>query len=1223
LLDADLVLIHGFWSSPATWDRLTARMREDAELRDVHIHAFGYESPKLRMPGSPARIPDYNDIAQSLPAYLAAHTVPTAPLAIVTHSQGGLILQRYLAWMLNEGRGRELARIRLVVMLSCPNEGSEYLRSIRAVTGFGHHPQAGQLEVLDREVGAARRIVLRQIVNAQTLDDRHCPIPVYVYSGRTDNVVLRESAQSVFPNAEVLPGDHFTILDPAIPGHLTFPTIKRHLLAIARPLGARGAETASQATDRIHLGSVPAQVEAFQERAPLGLLAAARAPEGNVPVVQALIGPRGAGKSQLAAAYVRRRLHEDWPLVAWIAAETRDRLLVGLSELATEAGVADPDGDSEVSARRARQFLGRYDDKALIVFDNAEDVDLVREFTPSTGSVQVVITSSHHSFKHVGRVIEVEAFTESESLAFLRERTGLEDLSGAKALIKEADGLPLALAQMASVIERQRLSYGTYLARFRSMPLESLSRSAGDPYPLAAPAAILLSVRAFEADDAEDIRRRTLAVLSLLSPEGVSRTFLHALGVEGVPVDAAATVPVREVAAVDDALAALVESSLGLFSVTGDKMSLHRLIARVVREREQMSGELPRHVQRAADLLAPYFLPPGITWEDWTGVSPLIDEAIENADALWGNLTLHSRSPDAEMSEPVLRLRVASVGYLGWAADARRAVRLGEAVLKDCTTLLGPENLVTLTAQHYLAAVYRQRGQLRSAERMFDQTLRARSRVLGADHPYTLSTLDNLALTYRNMGRLAESADLHRQAIDSRTRTLGPDHPATLGSRHNLAYTYRLQGHLDEAIDLYGSTLASRRAVLGPEHRDTLDSQSCLASAYRQAGRIAEAIELYRLAVVVLERVAGAEDPRTIGAQNDLALAYRAAGQIALSVELHSKCADQFKRILGEDHPHTLSCQNDLAFAYHSLGRYAEAVALREELLPKYGQELGPDHPDTLTCQHDLAWSYRMLGRVSDAVSLHEKTLADRTRVLGPEHPATLSTEEHLGLSLLAAGTMPDALAPLDSAWTKRRQFLGPEHPQTLTSGNSLALGYRTAGRLDEALALQEGIIEVRVRVLGAEHSRTILAKVEFAEMLRQKGESQRAVEELERVRDDASRVLGAEHPYALHAQHALGLSYGSASRWSDAIMILERAADARARVLGPANPDTLRSRLALACAYAEGGQRRRAVAVAREVADTATGSLDPAHPLVTIARECESSLQHTPAGTFVTIFKA
>lgn len=137
---------------------------------------------------------------------MAEQTVSTSPLAIVTHSQGGLILQRYLAWMLAEGKGRQLGGIRLIVMLSCPNEGSEYLRSIRVVAGFGHHPQAGQLDVLARQAGEDRRVVLRQIVNATTLDDRHCPIPVFVYSGRTDNVVSRESAQSVFPNTQAMAG---------------------------------------------------------------------------------------------------------------------------------------------------------------------------------------------------------------------------------------------------------------------------------------------------------------------------------------------------------------------------------------------------------------------------------------------------------------------------------------------------------------------------------------------------------------------------------------------------------------------------------------------------------------------------------------------------------------------------------------------------------------------------------------------------------------------------------------------------------------------------------------------------------------------------------------------------------------------------------------------------------------------------------------------------------
>lgn len=49
-MDADLVLMCGFWSSPARWDRRISRLRDDADLAGLRIHAFGYESPKMRWP---------------------------------------------------------------------------------------------------------------------------------------------------------------------------------------------------------------------------------------------------------------------------------------------------------------------------------------------------------------------------------------------------------------------------------------------------------------------------------------------------------------------------------------------------------------------------------------------------------------------------------------------------------------------------------------------------------------------------------------------------------------------------------------------------------------------------------------------------------------------------------------------------------------------------------------------------------------------------------------------------------------------------------------------------------------------------------------------------------------------------------------------------------------------------------------------------------------------
>ncbi len=232
MIDATLVTVHGFWSSSATWERLNEVWRADKELRGLRIHPFEYPSPKKpRLPFSATRVPDYDDIAQTLSTEYATVLADASDIAVVTHSQGGLILQRFLAWMVREGQARKLSRIRSVVMLACPNGGSEYLESLRSTLGYGRHPQAGSLHVLDRQVADTQRTVLQRIVNAAVVDDYQCRIPFHVYAGGSDDIVKAASAQAAFPGASTIAGNHFTILDPAAPGNRTAETVKRHMLA--------------------------------------------------------------------------------------------------------------------------------------------------------------------------------------------------------------------------------------------------------------------------------------------------------------------------------------------------------------------------------------------------------------------------------------------------------------------------------------------------------------------------------------------------------------------------------------------------------------------------------------------------------------------------------------------------------------------------------------------------------------------------------------------------------------------------------------------------------------------------------------------------------------------------------------------------------------------------------------------------------------------------------
>lgn len=226
-----VVFVHGFKSSPAMWDAFGRVMASDTDLETMTPMRFQYAT-RLVQPGPLRRIPTFDTVADSLKEFMDTEAEGFSHLALVAHSQGGLVVQRFLARMLIEGRGEELKRIRRVVLFACPNNGSELGLKLRRWT-LRANPQERQLRPFDEQITDTKRIVLRDIVNADVATERTCPIPFSVYAGETDNVVTPVSARGVFPDAGVLPGDHFTIVRPDTTRHRSYTTLKRLLLAAA------------------------------------------------------------------------------------------------------------------------------------------------------------------------------------------------------------------------------------------------------------------------------------------------------------------------------------------------------------------------------------------------------------------------------------------------------------------------------------------------------------------------------------------------------------------------------------------------------------------------------------------------------------------------------------------------------------------------------------------------------------------------------------------------------------------------------------------------------------------------------------------------------------------------------------------------------------------------------------------------------------------------------
>jgi tetratricopeptide (TPR) repeat protein len=672
----------------------------------------------------------------------------------------------------------------------------------------------------------------------------------------------------------------------------------------------------SPARDRkwqVVVGDIPQVPPGFQPRA--GLLA--ELDRGRGPVIRAVTGIQGAGKTQLAAAYARAKLAAGWRLIAWVNAADPVVLRAGLAALAEELGLADGRGgqDDGGAGRAVRDWLERDGRRCLVVFDNALDPDGLRPLLPACGSARVLITGSLRPVASLGAGLPVGVFSPDEALAFLAQRTGLADTAGARALARELGYLPLALAQAAGVIAAHDLAYWTYLGRLRAMPPAArVTREEGQPYPHGVAEAITLSLDSVRADDRAGADTGIMEITSVLSARGLRRELLHDAGRAGVLTAGRerAEVPAD---LVDVALARLVERSLLTFSLDGETVIAHHLVRRVVRDALAHEERLTAVCRDAACVLRNRARSL-VRSPD----RPAVRDIAEQVAALQDAASPAGR-PDGELAGTMLLLRSWALYFQAVLGDgAPQAISAGEAVAADSARLLGP------------------------------------------DHPDTLASVNNLAIACQEVGRKAEAVRLHERALAGRVRALGPEHPDTLASRNNLAIACQEVGRKAEAVRLHERALAGRERVLGPDHPDTLASRNNLATAYQQMGWAAEAISSFRRALAGRERVLGPDHPDTLASRNGLAAVCQEVGWAAEAIALFEQTLAGRVRVLGPGHPDALASRNNLGHAYQEVGRIPEAIALFEQALAVGTRALGPAHPTTVSSRVNLAGAYRDAG---------------------------------------------------------------------------------------------------------------------------------------------------------------------------------------------------------------------------------------------------------------------
>lgn len=651
---------------------------------------------------------------------------------------------------------------------------------------------------------------------------------------------------------------------------------------------------------------------------------------------EAISGLGGIGKTQTALEYAHR-YRENYGAVLWVTAETEQTLNTGFSDIARILELAEKDGDPY--QRKAIVHWLQSQQHWLLIFDNADNPDLLRDFLPRQHRGDVLLTSRARVFDSLGlfiQPIELEELSSGDARSFLLHRTGRnlpdeDELRAADSLALELGYLPLALEQAAAYMFQRGTRFQDYLVSFRKRRLELLERQhpAIGNYSHSVVTTWIMNFNELKTIPASV---ELLCLSGFLAPEDIPLDLL-APGFSHFEdsIGKAAASYEEDPLSLDDVMEPLLRYSL-VQRHSGDLpvFTIHRLTQAVIQQ--QLGPEIAKEWAERAVFVLSYVYP----FSDTKGRQRLLSHAQKCAEwvekwnmqfgraaflltELGSDLTGHANYTEAE---PLLR----------------RAVAISEIVTE--MTDEAQLGLKALCLQS-LALLCRTQGHHAEAELLLRRALTITETIQGGRGRQTLIGLNGLGEVLRDQGRYDEAEPLLVRALAITETLKKPEDVGAASILYNLAMLRRDQGNYTEAEQLIRRALAINEAVLGPQHAATL---TLLALIYRDQGCYIQAEPLLRRALDIDEAS------------------------------------------LTSQHPGFASTLNNLGELYRRQGRYAEAEPLLRRALAIHESTYGPHHPETAVSLHCLGQLLRDLGHYAQSEPLLRRALQIRETTYGFDH---------------------------------------------------------------------------------------------------------------------------------------------------------------------------------------------------------------------------------------------
>jgi tetratricopeptide (TPR) repeat protein len=470
----------------------------------------------------------------------------------------------------------------------------------------------------------------------------------------------------------------------------------------------------------------------------------------NSAQAQAISGLGGIGKTQTAVEYAYRYSNE-YHYVLWVNAATRDELATSFVSLATLLNLPErEDKDQTKIVAAVKNWFTSHDDWLLIV-DNADDLAMAGDFLPVGGKGHLLLTTRAHAVGSLANGIEVEKLDTQQGMLLLlrrakilRHEASLDDAPpadriAAEAIVKEMDGLPLALDQAGAFIEETECSVSNYLDRYRQRQDLLLRRRGGPGEDHPEPVATTWSLSFERVAQLDPLAAELLRCCAFLAPDAIPEQMI----IDGATKLGTLVQPVAEnTLLLDEALGTLLRFSLVRRKRDEHTFSMHRLVQAILRrsmdtsKQRQYAETIVKAINQAFPDVADYrnwprcqqYLPHAQVCVDMIDTWKFI---FDEAGALLNELGyyLDDRAQYSE-AEPLYK----------------RAIAIGEKTL-------GPEHPNLAIRLNNLANLYSDQGKYEEAEPLLKRALAIREQKFGSTHPSTQRSRERYESLLREMNK--------------------------------------------------------------------------------------------------------------------------------------------------------------------------------------------------------------------------------------------------------------------------------------------------------------------------------------------------------------------------------------------------------------------------------------------------------------------------------------